>query len=209
VSKALSNIASLKPCKLLLEIRQISNTDGNSIGSRGTGGGGGGGASPLAPKGASNLSLITSTGGINGTSSLLLVPIYITHLQKFVFASFDPTNFNCEEDCFYNFKMEDMKLGRNVDVHKVYLQYRDLGKVTFTVSVSAMLLNRKTNKSTLNNASKDLILGTGDGLIHSKFIDLKVQGERPQLSITRKANNGPLSIIAAMLVGNMAEEEQL
>jgi hypothetical protein len=211
VSKALANVISYKPCKLVLEniAFPAGAGEGGVGGGGGRGGGGGGGSSPSAPKGASNLSIITSTGGLQGLNSLLLVSVFINNLQRYAFATFDPTNFNCEEDCVYKFKMEDIKLGRNVDVHKVYLQLRDLGKVTFNVQVAATLLDRKTNKETISTKNKDVVFGTGDGLIHSRFIDLKIQGERPQLIVTRKAKKGPLGIITAMFVGNMVEEEQL
>jgi hypothetical protein len=207
VNKALINAVSYKPQRLVLENLAFPAEGGGGGGGRG--GSGGGGSSPSAPKGATSLSVVTSTGGLQGTTSFLIVPLLITKLNKFVFATFDPTNFNCEEDCVYQFKMEDVKIGRNVDIHKVYLQLRDLGKVTFNVKIAATLLNRKTNQEQISTKNVDVTFGKGDGLIHSRFIDLKIQGERPQLTITRKANKGPLGIITAMLMGNMSEEEQL
>jgi hypothetical protein len=163
-----------------------------------------------APTGASDFSLITSTGGLTGLINLLVVPFFVKNLNNFIFASYDPTNFNCEENCIYNFKMEDVKPGRSIDVHKVYIQYRDIGKVTVSFTVTATLYDRvkDVSKIVVKTVPKTFG-GKADNNIYSKFIDLKITGERPQLSILRKANAGPLAIITAMLVGNSSEEEQL
>lgn len=160
--------------------------------------------------GAANASLITSTGGLFGSAYALLVPFFDNRSTKFVFAIYDPFNFDCEEDCVYDFRQED-KPGRVIDVHKVYLQYRDIGKVTYIVKVTATQYNRVTGKETIDTKSKTITVGNvkPDLKIHSYFVDLKVQGERPQLNITRKADKGPLSIVTAMLIGNSNEENQL
>jgi hypothetical protein len=180
----------------------------------GGGGGSGGGTKPPPsggpPKGAINGALITSTGGLQGSIGLLIVPYLVKATGRYVFGLFDTTNFNCEEDCIYDFKTEDVKAGRSIDVHKVYLQYKDIGRVKFTVFVKAIQYNRSTQKSTVVEKSKTVTVGgLVDLEIYSVFIDLKVQGERPRLRILRRANDGPLDIVTAMMIGNSAEEAQL
>lgn len=162
------------------------------------------------PGTAKSLANVTSTGGLQGSLGLLLTPFFVNNIRRFAFFAYDTTDFDCEEDCVYNFKMEDVKIGRVCDIHKVYFQYRDIGKVTMTWTVSAYLLNRTTGKESFPSKSKTVTVGgLSDNKIHSKFVDLKITGERPQLSLLRKANNGPLAIITAMFVGNMSEEEQV
>ena len=156
-----------------------------------------------------NPSLVTSTGGLFGFNNILLVPFYDIRLNRTYFIMYDPSNFNCEDDCVYNFRLEEVVAGREIDVHKVYLQYKDLGKVTFKVIVSATQYNKALKKETINSKTVVVTVGKGDGKIHSYFVDLKVVGERPQISIFRKGNAGPLSIVKVMLCGHSDEGEQL
>lgn len=176
------------------------------------GGGGGGGTSPppaSGPKGATS-SLITSTGGLFGQDFKLVFPFFNMITNQNFLALYDVTSFDCEEDCIHNFRMESAKIGRVVDVHKVYLEYRDFGKVTFNITVNAYLLNRSTGKETYPKVTKEVIInGKKDLGLHSKFVDLKIQGERPQLQIFRAANKGPLSLTSVILIGTVMEEAQL
>ena len=176
------------------------------------GGGTGGGVKPTSgpPTGAVNLSNLTSTGGMFGGIGLLLVPVLLSSNGRNVLALYDATDFNCEEDSQYYFKVEDVKPGRAIDVHKVYLQYRDIGKVKFTVSVRVWQFNKTTNKTKLVQKSVTVTVGgLNDNVIYDRFIDLKVIGMRPQLSILRKGSDGPICLITAMMIGNVAEEDQL
>lgn len=158
---------------------------------------------------AANISLITSTGGLIGINWILLTPFYDSRIKTFYFAIYDSNNFDCEEDAFYDFKMEDVHPGRNVDVHKVYLQYRNIGIATFTINVTVVQYDKVKDKTKFITIPKVIKIGTAkpDSKIYDKYIDLKIVGLRPQLRISRKANSGPLSIVTAMLVGNMAEEQ--
>lgn len=198
---------NFKPAKLVCELRYIPPDGGDPIIRNPPKGGG---TNSGAGHSASVASLITSTGGLFGVNFALLTPFFDIRMQSFVFAITDPTNFDSEEDCVYNFRQED-KPGRTIDIHKVYLQYRDLGKVSFDVIVSATQYNRATGKETPDVAKKTVSVGSTrpDKKIHSYFVDLKVQGERPQLTIIRKRDKGPLAIITAMLMGNSSEENQL
>jgi hypothetical protein len=177
-------------------------------------GGGGGGGNPPSPKPkagplGANPSLITATGGLFGTNNVLLVPFYDTRVNQSFFVLYDPTNFNCEDDCFYDFRLEDVQAAHNIDIHKVYFLYRDLGKVKFTVTVTATEFNRVTKKETTVSKSVQVTWGSGDNKLHSYFVDLKVVGERPQLHLFRKADAGPLAIVRAILIGHSDEGQIL
>lgn len=169
---------------------------------------------PVKKSGAStaaNISLLTSTGGLIGTNLVLLTPFYNAISKKYYFTIYDSSNFDTEEDCVYNFKMEDVQSGRNIDIHKVYLQYRDIGKVKFTVTVFATQYNKVKKTEKIVSDFQEVSVGTkkGDGKIHSYFVDLKVTGERPQCVITRKAADGPLAIVMAKMIGDVSEEQQI
>ncbi len=177
-------------------------------------GGGGHGGKPYTPPGTTpslgaQPGLITSTGGLYGQNNVLMAPYYHTLTGRFCFLYYDPNDFNCEDDCTYYFRMEDVQAGRAIDVHKVYFQYRDLGAVKFTTTVTATQYDKATKTEKINTQSVSVTWGKGDGKIHSYFVDLKVVGERPQLSVFRAANAGPLSFIRGLLIGHSDEGQQL
>ncbi len=183
--------------------KALDGGSGSSGGGTRPGGGGGGSSKPLGAQ----PSLITSTGGLVGFNNTLLIPFFDTRTGMEYFVTYDPTNFNCEDDCIYKFRLESVAPGRTIDIHKVFIEYRDLGKVTFTTRVEATQYNKATKKETLVYKSVVSTVGKGDKKIHSLFVDLKVNGERPQLIIIRKADDGPFSLVRAMLVGNSSEEQ--
>jgi len=167
------------------------------------------GSATSTPLGASP-SLITSTGGLYGRGNILLVPFYNEATKLSYFVTYDSSNFNCELDCVYNFRLEEVAAGREIDVHKVFLKLRDLGAVTFSVTVTATQYNKSNQTETVN--TQTVVIknwGIGDKKLHSYFVDLKVVGECPQLSVFRAANAGPLAIIKAMLCGHSDEGAQL
>lgn len=170
------------------------------------------GGNPKPPKPSGPLggqpSLITSTGGLFGFNNALLVPFFDTRLNLSYFVVYDPADFNCEEDCVYNFRLESGAPGKEIDVVKIFLEYRDLGPVTFSVAVTATQYNKSKKKETIQRVEVSVSVGTKkpDKKIHSYYVDLKVVGERPQLSIVRKADAGPLSIIRATMFLATGEE---
>lgn len=168
------------------------------------------GPKPTAPPNTgTNTALLTTSGGLYGYDNVLLVPFYNAINGFSYFLNYDPANFNSEVDCVYYFRLESVKPGRAIDVHKVYFEYRDLGAVKFTTTVTATQYDRATKRETEQSKSVISSMGKGDRKIHTLFVDLKVVGERPQLMLLRKANAGPLAIIRAMLIGNVVEEDQL
>lgn len=169
-------------------------------------GGGGGTPKKSGPLGGVP-SLITSTGGLFGFNNALLVPFFDTRSGLSYFVMYDPTNFNCEEDCVYNFRLESGAPSKEIDVTKIFLEYRDLGPVTFTIIVTATQYNKALRKEKVVRKEVSVSVGTkkADNKIHSYYVDLKLVGERPQLSIFRAADAGPLSIIRAMMFINTGE----
>ena len=177
-------------------------------------GGSGHGTKPYSPPGTTpslgaQPGLITSTGGLYGQNYVLMAPYYHTLTGRFCFLYYDPNDFDCEDDCVYDFPMEDIQAGRAIDVHKVFLTYRDLGAVKFKLSVSATQYDKATKTEKVNSQTVNIAWGKGDKQLHSYYVDLKVVGERPQLHIYRAANSGPLSITRAIMCGHGDEGQQL
>lgn len=207
MNKVFDNLHSFIPSKVRLELRIVDSQAGGFEPPPTKGKG-----SSSTSKTAANISLLTSTGGVVGLLPFLIVPFFDNRTGKFIFAKYDSADFNCEEDCIYNFRQEDLQTGRNIDVSKIYIQYRDIGEVKFDVIVTATLYNRKTKKSKIvHDELENIVVGNKKPTkkIYSLFVDLKVTGERPQLSIVRKKDAGPLSIIKAMMIGDSSEEDQV
>jgi hypothetical protein len=161
--------------------------------------------------------LLTSTGGLFGTIGALIVPVLSLNNNKVYFCTIDPANFNCEEDCIYNFPQENIKVGYAISSYKIIVIYRNLGLVTVTFNLTVFrrgltTYGGKKNIATVtqgkyNTESKTMILGSSkpDNQLYTIDFNIINSGDRPQLSILRKANAGPFSLISATLVGNLEE----
>ena len=163
--------------------------------------------------------LITSTGGLFGTTGALLVPLRDIRTNVYYIGIWDPTNFNTEEDCYYYFRQENIKVNYAVSSYKAIIIYRNLGIVTVTFNITTFrkgLTTYNKNKATIqpgsyNTKSTTLVLGTSsaDGKLYTLDVDIVNDGERPQFWFSRKANAGPLSIVSASIYGNADEKNKV
>lgn len=195
----------------------------------GGGAGGGGGFNPpsTGSKGngstANNPALITSTGGLFGTSGILMAPALSTIGGKSVIVYFNPNDFDCEEDCEYDFRQERdygqiSGEGRTCTIHLIILKYRELGYADFSINIT--VFDRTTdsfNTVSIPVSIPFLSLNTTarkqsfpDKKIHTAYIYPKpiIQGERPQVTITRNGLSGPESVTSLTLCGNADEIPQ-
>jgi hypothetical protein len=194
------------------------NLDGTTKGGGGGFGGGGGKKSGGTTGGSPGL--LTSTGGITGLTGIFTIPFQDLLLNRFYFVTFDPTDFNCEEDVTYFFKQEDIEVGRVVTIHKVLIVYRMIGQVKFTLTLNGFLESVKSSNEdpsqTGRFVSKSVPVTFGLGLgkipdkkLHTRSVDIKLTCERPQISISRLANSGPLAITKVIMCGTADEGQQL
>jgi hypothetical protein len=198
-------------------------------------GGGGRIPIPVAPKTTtttskligSNPGLLTSTGGLQGTSGFLLTPAFNPITNASFFIGHDPTNFNCDEAAEYDFRQEcafpniPYYEGRDVTIHQVILKYREIGIASFNVNITVfkkaiddfetISIPVSIPAIPLSKASKTRKNNFPDGRIHTvRLAPPKgvVQGERPQITITSIANSGPYSITKLIICGNADEVAQ-
>lgn len=183
---------------------------------------------PPAPKPPSNKGnspigsspgLLSSTGGLFGSDGLLLCPLVDNFSNAFYLGVWDPAIFDTEEDCIYNFPQENVKLNYAVSSYKLIVIYRNIGKVTVTFNLSGFRKGLTTyqnniaqiQQGTYKTLSKTMILGNNppDNLLYTIDFNIVNPGERPQVSILRKANKGPLSIVSVTLYGNADENEKV
>src|SRR5580692_6825872 len=101
----------------------------------------GGGTKPATPALGGSPGLLTSTGGLYGTQGLLLAPYYNNNTYQGYVIVFDPSNFDCEEACEYDYRQElppedKPQQGRNVSCHLIILKYRELGIANLSVNLT-------------------------------------------------------------------------
>jgi hypothetical protein len=144
---------------------------------------------------------LTPSGGLSGISTQLLIPMWDSKSGRSYIGTLDYNDFNTEEASLYAFRMEDVLPGRQITVSRVQVTYRDLGPATLTAIV-------ETAQGVIYDEKK---IGTpsGDGSVKSQYFDLEITGERPQLSLFRDKNSGPVSIISAKMITDVEIAEQV
>jgi hypothetical protein len=201
----------LNPLRILAKLKLTLRVfDGN--------GGGEGGGPYKPPVGKSTIKgspgLLTSTGGLTGTSFQLLMPLFDATFEKTYFALIEPNNNDTEEVCFYTFRSEDVMVNRQVSVHKLLITYREIGKAKFTIGIQTYIEDNDTFKT----VSKDITIKLSpprkavtfpDGKLHTKKVSLIISGERPQIFISRNPNSGPLCITRVLMCGKADQKDQV
>lgn len=146
-------------------------------------------------------------GGISATVQFLLIPMQDSYSAIQSVGIFDPTKFNDDTlPSSLSFKAEDIVPGRVPTVRRVVLTYRDFGPATITMFITVSSLNGVVQSMSsgpiqLGNTNPTFTLLT-------KLVDMTITGFRPQLSIFRDKNAGPVSIVQAVMLG-MVERQQL
>ena len=202
---------------------------GNPNGGGGGFGGGGSGITkpPSKPTNIGSPGLLTSTGGLTGTSGLLLAPAYNLYTGKPFIVLMDATNFNCEENSQYTYRQEANYgqmpgEGRECSIHLLILKYREIGTVSFNINIT--VFKKATDSFTnivipvniptipyslMSKARKNVF---PDNRIHTVRITPPngvVTGERPQVSYTVTGGKGSLSVTKLVMCGNADEASQM
>lgn len=120
---------------------------------------------------------------------------------------FNENNFNDTSDTgSYVFKAEDIIADRVPTIRRVILTYIDLGvaMLQFTITGAndnGVIVTQTTTKS----------IGTvaATGLLLTAFVDMAISCFRPQLTINRAANGGPIQISTVLMTGQVETEVTL
>jgi hypothetical protein len=169
------------------------NLDGGIQLPSGGSGGSGGGSPSNNP--TIDLSNISSTGGLSGGKGLVLVFGQSILAQQSLGWQFDSSNFNCEENCEYRFKIEEVEVYRQPTVDKIIIRYRDFGQCTLNCFISGNVLG----DSKVSKIVTIVFGGKADKKIYTTSFDLTCTFEAPQLIITRNADSGPVSIVKVLM----------
>lgn len=166
---------------------------------------GGGGTSKANVGGSPGL--LTSTGGLQGFPSVLMVPVFDPKTGLSSIYTYEDGNFNTPDECIHFFRQEDIIIGRSATVTNLIVVYRDIGKFTATFSVTVYL----RESDTYEVETKTIKMGktNPDFKLHTTKVNIIITGERPQVSFTSPKKSGPLSIISVTMCGKMDEEAQL
>lgn len=170
-----------------------------------------------------NPGLITSTGGLSGNSEMLVTPYINTTTGNCHVTTYNSTDFDCEDDAEYDFRQEANYgqipgEGRECTIHMIILKYRENGYAKFNLNITVFkqaIDDYQTVTIPVQIPPKPLtkarLAKFPDGNIHTLKLyppNGVVQGERPQITITRKGKSGPMSITKLIICGNADETAQ-
>jgi hypothetical protein len=146
-----------------------------------------------------------SNGGISSNSRVSIYPMIDTRTGASGLYAFDAPNggyndLNNPSNYFY--RMEEIIPGKTPTVNGLVVVYRDLGpvRVTFNISASNDLGNVIT--ATTGIVSLGNTVPTGR-IITRNNIGIAITGQNLQLSWTRAAGAGPLSIVKILMYGQV------
>lgn len=145
----------------------------------------------------------SENGGFAATTYYLFVPGQDSNTGYTFIGIFDVTSFDDKFDgSTYSFRAEDIAPGRFPTVRRVVIVYRDMGTASLTCTIRATDDNGK-----IVAASKSVQLGNAVPTFISltTFVDVQVSGYRPQLTLTRAAGGGPVSIISVSMIGDVED----
>jgi hypothetical protein len=179
------------------------NGDGSGNFPAGNGGGGGGGGGVTGGGPGNTFVPFLENGGFQATAFFLFIPAQSPVGGSSYIGTFSAVNWDDPlNSSSYSYRMEDIVEGRVPTVRRVILVYRDLGPATCTVTLTGTNDNQQ-----VVIASKIITIGTvaATGALFTILVDVALTAYRPQLSISRAAAAGPLSIIKATIVGEVEE----
>lgn len=166
-----------------------------------------GGGNPGTPTGGSPISVTglpaTENGGVIGSTYLLFVPVQDIRTGLCYIGTYDVTSFDDTGDgSSYSYRSEDIVKHKVPTVNKVILVYRDLGPAKLTVSLKVT-----NDNAQVKTASVDIQIGNAipTNELITKLVYLQLTGYRPQLTLSRKAGNGPVCITSATMSGEVEE----
>jgi hypothetical protein len=167
------------------------------------GGGGGGGGKPGGGSGGTVSTFVpfSENGGFAATAFVMFVPVQASTGGGGYISTFSPVSYDDANDASsYSYRQEDIIPNRVPTVRRIAITYRNIGLATRTITVTAINDAGATVTATQTQQIGDT---TADSTLRTIFYDLVVTGFRPQLTISRAAGGGPISIIRASMIGEV------
>lgn len=188
----------------------LQNPGGSSLGNQfnpdgGGGGGGGGQRGGSGSKGGVPAVAVPflENGGFSATSYFLFVPTELVAGGNSFIGAFSASNYNdINASSSYSYRMEDVMSGRVPTVRRVIVVYRNLGVATLTVTISGTDDNGAPQSVSATNTIGNVL---ADNTLATSFFDVQLSVFRPQITLFRPANGGPVSIISTRMIGEVEE----
>jgi hypothetical protein len=152
-----------------------------------------------------------SNGGVSTTSRVTLYPMLNVATGIVSFFAFDPAGGYDDPSAssFYSFKVEDVQQGRTPTVSRVIVTYRDLGQVMVVFTLTGTLDNQVVGG--LNGPGSMQVIQLGNQLATGKLITvilgITLSAQNIQLTVTRAAGAGPLSIAKVLMCGRCEDQD--
>jgi hypothetical protein len=162
------------------------------------------GNSPGTGVQAASINIPTSNGGVFAQQQIALFPCFNTISNRNEFHSFDPTQgFNDPvASSEYHWRVEQIAPYRQATVRRIILTYRDMGQVVATFTVTG-------SNDAQQVVSTSTPVGFGNkiptGRLMTVPVNLLLTALNPQVSVFREKNEGPLSIVQIVVVGEVEE----
>ena len=147
--------------------------------------------------------LSASNGGVAAAQMRALFPMFNNLNGAVSFYTFDPTSGFDDPNAssVYSYRVEEVVLGRTPTVSRVMVTYRDLGPVTVMFTLSGT--NDAQQLVTSANVMQQLGNPVPTGKLITAVIGMSLTAANLQLTVTRGAGAGPLSISKIVLCGRV------
>lgn len=138
-----------------------------------------------------------SNGGTPAPLNLALFPI--TNGLAGQMYTFDTTTFDDPlETSTYSYKVEDVMMGRTPTISRIIISYRDLGPATLFVVLKG---TNDLQNVVLTSAAIPIGTVAESGAICTVIVGLSLTADNLQLTLTRNAGAGPVSITKVRMEG--------
>jgi hypothetical protein len=146
--------------------------------------------------------MASSNGGTATPIGLALYPITLggTLFGTPVIYYVNTANFNTDYVCYYDWKVEDVIPFRTPTTNCIIVTHRDLGLATVTFTLTAT-----NDDGSVSTYAVPMTLGTAaaSGRLITFRVPLTATGQNFQLSMTRAASAGPVSIVKIRIEGRV------
>lgn len=184
----------------------IPNNQGRNDLDGGSGGSptGGGGTPGTGTGSTGSVGLPTGeNGGVLATTYLLFVPVQDSSSGLCYIGTFSSTNFDDSRDGgSYSYRQEDIAPDAVATVHRIWITYRDLGAAKFTITLSG---TNDDGQVVTSSAVVQVGNVVPTNALFTEPFGLQLTCFRPQLTISRVAGSGPISIVRIRMEGETEE----
>jgi len=146
----------------------------------------------------------TSNGGVFAANQVALYPCTNVITGKTEYRTFDPTQPPNDPvlPSSYTWRVEQVLPYRNPTIRKLFWTFTDLGQVSVSWTLTAVTEQQKVISQTTS-------LGVGNYIptyaIMTVEVDINLTGMNLQLSVSKLAGAGPLSVLKVVIIGEVEE----